>query len=241
MIHRRAFLAGLSAAVTGARSAWAQAAPIESFAQWMQASRREREDAVRPVSSGFGHWIRRFKRGSRWRHSRRWATARSRAFRSARRTSWKGAGSRRSTARQFTRAVSAPLTQPSSRRCAAAGRFCSARRIRPRSRTRTPAPTRNPRNLRAHAGRQLQRFGCSRCGRHGAVRARHADARFGSQACIVLWRHRLQAELRPGLGRRRAAVREEPGYSWLFHPHARRHAGTLGGDGPLRPEGDDVR
>ena len=47
LIHRRAFLAGLSAAVTGARSAWAQAPPIESFAQWMQASRREREDAVK--------------------------------------------------------------------------------------------------------------------------------------------------------------------------------------------------
>jgi Asp-tRNA(Asn)/Glu-tRNA(Gln) amidotransferase A subunit family amidase len=47
VIHRRAFLAGLSAAVTGARSAWAQATPIESFAQWMQASRREREDAVK--------------------------------------------------------------------------------------------------------------------------------------------------------------------------------------------------
>ena len=36
VIHRRAFLAGLSAAVTGARGAWAQAAPIESFTQWMQ-------------------------------------------------------------------------------------------------------------------------------------------------------------------------------------------------------------
>jgi Asp-tRNA(Asn)/Glu-tRNA(Gln) amidotransferase A subunit family amidase len=47
VIHRRAFLAGLSAAVTGARSAWAQATPIESFALWMQASRREREDAVK--------------------------------------------------------------------------------------------------------------------------------------------------------------------------------------------------
>ena len=47
VIHRRAFLAGLSAAVTGARVAWAQAAPIESFTQWLQASRREREDAVK--------------------------------------------------------------------------------------------------------------------------------------------------------------------------------------------------
>ena len=47
VIHRRAFLAGLSAAVTGARGAWAQAAPIERFTQWMQVSRREREDALK--------------------------------------------------------------------------------------------------------------------------------------------------------------------------------------------------
>ena len=47
VIHRRAFLAGLSAAVTGARSVWAQAAPIESFTQWMHVSRREREDALK--------------------------------------------------------------------------------------------------------------------------------------------------------------------------------------------------
>ena len=47
VIDRRAFLAGLSAAVTGARSVWAQAPPIESFTQWMQVSRREREAAVK--------------------------------------------------------------------------------------------------------------------------------------------------------------------------------------------------
>lgn len=47
VIHRRAFLAGLSAAVTGSCSVWSQAPPIESFAQWMQVSRREREDALK--------------------------------------------------------------------------------------------------------------------------------------------------------------------------------------------------
>ena len=47
VIHRRAFLAGLSAAITGARTMWAQTAPIETFTQWMQVSRREREDAVK--------------------------------------------------------------------------------------------------------------------------------------------------------------------------------------------------
>ena len=47
VIHRRAFLAGFSAAVTGLRSVWAQAPPLERFAQWMQMSRREREDAVK--------------------------------------------------------------------------------------------------------------------------------------------------------------------------------------------------
>jgi Asp-tRNA(Asn)/Glu-tRNA(Gln) amidotransferase A subunit family amidase len=46
-MHRRTFLAGLSAAVTGARSVWAQAPPIESFAQWLHVSRREREDALK--------------------------------------------------------------------------------------------------------------------------------------------------------------------------------------------------
>lgn len=47
-MHRRAFLAGLSAAVTGARSAWgAQAAPLETLTQWLHASRREREDALK--------------------------------------------------------------------------------------------------------------------------------------------------------------------------------------------------
>ena len=46
MLDRRAFLAGLSAAVAGARSVWAQA-PVEGFAQWMRLSRREREDALK--------------------------------------------------------------------------------------------------------------------------------------------------------------------------------------------------
>ena len=47
VIHRRAFLAGLPAAVAGARRVWAQAPPIETFTQWMHASKREREDAVK--------------------------------------------------------------------------------------------------------------------------------------------------------------------------------------------------
>ena len=47
VLDRRAFLTGLSVAVTGAQRAWAQAAPIESFAQWVQLSRRQREDAVK--------------------------------------------------------------------------------------------------------------------------------------------------------------------------------------------------
>jgi len=47
VIRRRAFLAGISAAVTGARSVWAQASSIETFTQWMRASKREREDAVK--------------------------------------------------------------------------------------------------------------------------------------------------------------------------------------------------
>jgi Asp-tRNA(Asn)/Glu-tRNA(Gln) amidotransferase A subunit family amidase len=46
-MHRRAFLAGLSAAVTGACSVWAQAPPIESFAHWIRLSRRDREDALK--------------------------------------------------------------------------------------------------------------------------------------------------------------------------------------------------
>jgi Asp-tRNA(Asn)/Glu-tRNA(Gln) amidotransferase A subunit family amidase len=46
MINRRAFLAGLSAAVTGSGSVWAQA-PVESFAQWIHLSKREREDALK--------------------------------------------------------------------------------------------------------------------------------------------------------------------------------------------------
>ena len=46
VIHRRAFLAGFSAAVIGARSVWSQA-PIETFTQWMRISRREREDALK--------------------------------------------------------------------------------------------------------------------------------------------------------------------------------------------------
>src|SRR5687768_12524077 len=47
VIHRRAFLAGLSAAITGARSVWAQTASVEGFAQWLHMSRREREDALK--------------------------------------------------------------------------------------------------------------------------------------------------------------------------------------------------
>jgi Asp-tRNA(Asn)/Glu-tRNA(Gln) amidotransferase A subunit family amidase len=47
VIHRRAFFAALSAVVAGTRGAWAQPTPIDSFTQWMQASRREREVAVK--------------------------------------------------------------------------------------------------------------------------------------------------------------------------------------------------
>ena len=233
MIHRRAFLAGLSAAVTGARSAWAQATPIESFAQWMQASRREREDAVKACLERIRTLDPRFKRGSRWRHSRRWATARSRAFRSARRTSWKRAGSPRRTGSPIYKGrlgISDAAIVTSLRR-----RGAVLRRQDAHDRVRLPdaGSDAQPAQPRAHTWRQLQRFGCSRRGRHGAVRARHADARFDSQAGILLWRHRVQAELRPRPDRRRAAVREELGYRWLFHPHAGRHAGALGGDGPL--------
>ena len=47
-MHRRAFLAGLPAVVTGVRSVWAaQAAPLETLTQWLHASRREREDALK--------------------------------------------------------------------------------------------------------------------------------------------------------------------------------------------------
>ena len=46
-MHRRAFLAGLSAVVTGSRTVWAQAPAIETFTQWMQVSKREREDALK--------------------------------------------------------------------------------------------------------------------------------------------------------------------------------------------------
>jgi Asp-tRNA(Asn)/Glu-tRNA(Gln) amidotransferase A subunit family amidase len=47
LVHRRAFLAGLSALVTGARSVCAQTAPVESFTQWLGLSRRDREDALK--------------------------------------------------------------------------------------------------------------------------------------------------------------------------------------------------
>ena len=46
MIHRRAFLAGLPAAVTSARGVWAQT-PVESFGQWMRLASGEREDALK--------------------------------------------------------------------------------------------------------------------------------------------------------------------------------------------------
>src|SRR5688572_32909575 len=47
VMHRRAFLTGLSAAVIGSRRVWAQAPPVESFAQWMRMSRAERGDALK--------------------------------------------------------------------------------------------------------------------------------------------------------------------------------------------------
>ena len=47
VMHRRAFLAGVSAVVTGARSVWGQAAPVETLTQWLKVSRREREDALK--------------------------------------------------------------------------------------------------------------------------------------------------------------------------------------------------
>jgi Asp-tRNA(Asn)/Glu-tRNA(Gln) amidotransferase A subunit family amidase len=46
-IDRRAFLATVSAALTAARSAWAQGSRVETFTQWMNASRAEREQAVK--------------------------------------------------------------------------------------------------------------------------------------------------------------------------------------------------
>jgi Asp-tRNA(Asn)/Glu-tRNA(Gln) amidotransferase A subunit family amidase len=46
-MQRRTFLAGISMAVTGAAYGWAQAAPIETLTQWMRASRPERDAAVK--------------------------------------------------------------------------------------------------------------------------------------------------------------------------------------------------
>lgn len=45
-IDRRAFLATVSAALAATRSAWAQGSRVETFTQWVHASRQEREQAV---------------------------------------------------------------------------------------------------------------------------------------------------------------------------------------------------
>ena len=60
----------------------------------------------------------------------------------------------------------------------------------------TPAPTRNPHNLNHTPGGKFERFGSGSRRRHGAVGARHTDEGLGAQACLLLRRHRLQANLR---------------------------------------------
>ena len=91
VIHRKRFLAGLSRRSLLTR-VWAQAPSLETFTQWIRASKREREDAVKACLERIQRTLeRRSTHGSKWRHNRLGDGALA-GIRSARRTSWKRAG-----------------------------------------------------------------------------------------------------------------------------------------------------
>ena len=103
---------------------------------------------------------------------------------------------------------------------------------------RTPAPTRNPRNLEHTPGG-------SSSGSAAAVAAGMVPFALGTQTRGSVLRPAsycgvtgIQGELRSALHGGRAPVREEPGHARVLHPHARRHARPLGIDGTCRgPDG----
>ena len=100
---------------------------------------------------------------------------------------------------------------------------------------REPAPTRQPAEPRAHARRQLQRFGGGGRRGHGAVCARHADDGIGAAAGVVLRRDRVQGR-RYGLVSLDGVLPFAKSLDTLgFFTHTPgRHARAVGSDGTLR-------
>ena len=85
----------------------------------------------------------------------------------------------------------------------------------------TPGPTRNPRNVEHTPGGSSSGSAAAVAAGMVPLALGTADKGLGAEAGVVLWRHRVQANVRCVLNERRAAVRQEPRYPRLLHAHAR--------------------
>ena len=149
IVDRRTFLAMVSAgaAGSGATGMTAQAARLETFTQWMNASRQARVAAWTPRSATSGRPIRPSTRGSRCCRSGPPATVRWPKSLSVPKTSWRRGGCPRSTARRSTRGVIGTTDAAIVRDLRQRGAVLLGKTHTTSFAYRTPAPTRNPRNL----------------------------------------------------------------------------------------------
>jgi hypothetical protein len=79
----------------------------------------------------------------------------------------------------------------------------------------TPAPTRNPRDLKHTPGGSSS--GSAAAGAAGMVPSR-----------LLLWRNRIQAHLWSSLHGRRLTAIAKPGHAWILHAHTKRYVGVVG-------------
>ena len=234
-MQRRTFLAGISMAVTGAAKAWAQAAPMETFTQWMRASRPERDAAVKAC-------LRRIEELDP--KIQAWVQVAAQPALAA------GAlGGIPFGAKDImeTRGLATEDGLPIDKGRLGSSDAAIVTSLRRRGAIllgkthttafayRTPAPTRNPRHLEHTPGG----------GSSGSAAA-------SRPACAIRARHEMRGRaphridrgvtgLKPSYGRLPTKgvlpLCEEPGHRRLLHPHTGLHARTLGSDG--HPSGRD--
>ena len=223
-------------AVTGAAEVWAQAAPIETFTQWMRASRPERDAAVKACLQRIEELDPKIQA---------WVQVAPQPALGAGPLDGIPFGAKDI---METRGLATEYGSPIYKGRLGSGDAAIVTSLRRRGAIllgkthttafayRTPAPTRNPRNLEHTPGG-------SSSGSAAAVAAGMVPFALGTQTrgsvlrpASYLRRHRLQAELRPRPGGRCAAVREEPGHRRLLHPHARTTCSRSGKRWGIRPD-----
>ena len=210
----------------------AQAAQLETFTPWMNATRQARVAALEATLSHASVAIRPYTRGSRCYRSGPPATVRWPKSLSAPKTSWRRGGCPGSTARRFTRGVSGKQMPRSCATSVSAVRSYLERRTPHRWRTEHLLRHVTPGTWRTHLA--AARADRPRPSRLEWCRSRSARRRW-DRCCVrrVLRRDGLQGELWGVVPGRGASVCRESRHTRVLHAHAGRHARALGSNGAL--------